>query len=118
MDELQSTTHIASSQVHPRRGSPFVPNNCPKFSYCNAPICPLDPDWRLRTHLKGERACAFLREAMKPGGRARLRGIVPREIAEKVSEVLPGVLSQYGHLRRALRRAAKMPSRLGRRVGV
>ncbi len=98
------------------RAAQTTPEQCPRFDHCSANICPLDPDWRLRNHLKGERSCAFLREVIKPGGRARLRGIVPREIAEKVSEVLPDVLSRYGHLRRALRRAAKRPSRLGRRV--
>ena len=39
MDRLQSTTHIASSQAHPRRGSQFVPSDCPKFSYYNPQGC-------------------------------------------------------------------------------
>ena len=38
-----------------RRSDPLLetdgetkPNDCPKSDSCNAPICPLDSDWRLR----------------------------------------------------------------------
>ncbi len=36
---------------------------CPKYQTCSATICPLDPSWRKRRHLKGERICFYLCEA-------------------------------------------------------
>lgn len=39
---------------------------CPKFHVCSAPLCPLDEHWRKRRHLKGERICQWLVEAVKP----------------------------------------------------
>jgi len=47
---------------------------CPKFPTCSANICPLDPEWRKRTHLNGERVCMLLCEAAKPGAMEVFRG--------------------------------------------
>ncbi len=93
------------------------PPDCPRFNRCGANVCPLDDDWSLRTHLKGECVCFYLTEAVKPGGAARLRGITPRELAEKVLAALPRIIARYGPIRRALARSAKTGPRLGRRVG-
>ncbi len=86
--------------------------DCPKFNGCSAPVCPLDPGHLKTAHLPGERACLYLREALKPGGEARLMGVLPREQAERVLQALPEILSRYGSLRRALIRASKNPSKL------
>lgn len=32
---------------------------CPRFLWCNAPICPLDKDKHLRVELKGEPKCTL-----------------------------------------------------------
>ncbi len=54
--------------------------DCSKFDRCSAPICPLDPEWQKRTHVKGERICFYLLECVKSGAEARFQGITAREI--------------------------------------
>jgi len=44
---------------------------CPKFSRCMAPICPLDSQKYESAMLQGERVCYFLREIVKPGAKQR-----------------------------------------------
>ena len=117
MDGLQSTTHIASSQAHPGQGSPFVPNNCPKFSHCSAPICPIDRAWATRSYLKGEPICFYLLEYVKPGAQGRFQGSIAREIYEVIRLLHPEIVARYAPMRRALARARKTPSRLGKRPG-
>lgn len=117
MDGLQSTTHIASSQAHPRRGSQFVPSDCPKFSHCSAPICPLDPEWASRTYLKGEPVCFYMLEYVKPGSRARFQGSTAEQMYDAISNVLPRMIVRYAPLKRALMRTKKTGSRIGKRPG-
>ncbi|MFB3084251.1 MAG: hypothetical protein ACE1Z4_12505 [Gammaproteobacteria bacterium] len=115
---LRCNEHDEPLQHHSftgRRGLSM--SDCPKFRRCNAPICPLDPHWPLRKHRKGESICSYLLELLKPGGWARLRGCVPREIVEKVLATHLDIIARYGPIRRALMRAAKRPSRLGRTIG-
>ena len=57
----------------------IIPDSCPKYEKCSANICPLDRDWPLRTHLKGESICFYLREYVKQGAIARLRGAYRRK---------------------------------------
>jgi hypothetical protein len=44
-----------------------LPQACPKFMRCNAPICPLDERWRQAVHLQGERVCYYLTVSGKVG---------------------------------------------------
>jgi len=72
-------------------GSPFTVSvlricDCPKFATCNAPVCPLGGDWRRTRHLRGERTCLYLREGAKPGGEARIRALLPPELADPILE--------------------------------
>ena len=46
--------------------------DCPKFSACSAPLCPLDKDFRLRAHNPEDRVCFYLCESVKPGAEGRL----------------------------------------------
>ena len=43
------------------------PNDCPIFSTCSAPICPLDPRWPEAVHLGGEPVCRYLLASGKAG---------------------------------------------------
>lgn len=45
------------------------PRDCPKFNKCNATICPLDKDWRMRTCLNFDATCYYLLESVKDGAR-------------------------------------------------
>lgn len=87
-------------------------SSCPRFDSCGAPVCPLDPNHLRSAHLPGEPTCLYLREAVKPGGLARLGGSVPMEVAEKVLQALPSIMDRYGGIRRVLERAKTSPSKI------
>lgn len=93
----------------------IVPESCPHFRKCSAPICPLDPDWRSRTHLRGESICFFLRQYSKPISRAKFGGYIPEQLLNVIARVLPDIIDRYGDIRRRLKRSATTPSKLGRR---
>jgi hypothetical protein len=81
----------------------MIPTECPKRSKCNAPVCPLDPNWQRCTTLTGEASCVFLREAVK------IDGVVPAEMRPRIDEALPLILNRSAGgfaLRKALKRAA------------
>ena len=92
-------------------------SSCPKFEGCNAPLCPLDPDWRLRKHLEGEKACFYLTEFSKPAGKAILSRVLAGELYHTLVRVYPEVMSWPNPLRRQLKRSSKNPPRIGRRPG-
>jgi hypothetical protein len=43
------------------------PQDCSAFQVCNAPICPLDPLWRVAVHLAKETVCRYLLAGRKAG---------------------------------------------------
>lgn len=88
------------------------PSLCPRYERCSAPICPMDRDWRRRTHLKGEPACGLLLELAKSSGEATLRGVLRAEVADAVVAHTPVMLARYAPLRRASEKAAGSGSRL------
>lgn len=85
---------------------------CPKWEKCNAPLCPLDPDWQKTRHLKGEPVCHWLRMYAKQPVEGRFHGILRDEMAEQVVVVYRMANESYGALRTALERAAKSGARL------
>ena len=90
----------------------IVPALCPRYDRCSAPVCPLDPAWRLRSHLKGEPVCGLLLELSKTDGEATLRGFLPAEVAQAAITLAPTLLARHAPLRRASEKAAKTGSRL------
>jgi hypothetical protein len=88
------------------------PSTCPRFKSCSAPICPLDVDWRSRTHLKSDIVCPYLREAVKPSGKAVLARTLLRHQAEGVLRVAPLIMASSVHVRRVLERAARSGSKI------
>ena len=95
----------------------ITPHSCIRFDKCNAPVCPLDTKWIERVHLCGEPICLYLREHIKPGGRAILGGYIPQELIELIERELPNIIDRHGDIRRRMRRTASTPSKLGRRPG-
>ncbi len=85
----------------------MTPETCPKYDKCSANICPLDRDWKQRTHLKGEPVCFYLREYVKSGGKARLRGYIPREMVNRIAVALPEIKARYADIKRRLNRSAQ-----------
>ena len=90
----------------PRR---TTPEDCPKFGGCSASICPLDSDFQNRVHLQNERICIYLREAAKHGCRLPETPSLPYKA---VNAHYLTIIENFGPIRRALRRSARMGSKL------
>ena len=88
------------------------PENCPRWETCSANICPLDPDWPLRTHLDGERVCLYLTELAKPGGKANLRGVLAPELVEAIATLAPAISASWHRIEYACKRASATGSRI------
>jgi hypothetical protein len=85
---------------------------CPRFSACNAPVCPLLPIPLVTSHQRGDSVCPYLLEAVKPGGEARLRCVLPERLVGAVVDALPAVIALSGDIARAIKRASAQGSRI------
>lgn len=86
--------------------------DCPRWDSCSAPVCPLDPDWPLTGHLRGERVCLLLCELVKPDGEARLRGALPTAVVDRLVIEAPKVAARWYPIRKRLGSAAHKGSRM------
>jgi len=82
--------------------------DCPKYEKCEAPICPLDADWRERTHLQEDRICFFLSESVKEGAETRLEP----DIYEACHELLSYSDDLTYPLKKAIERSSQCQSRI------
>ena len=80
--------------------------NCPKWDSCNAPVCPLDPNWQAQKHLAGEPVCLWLRESVKNDGERVLRHSLTEINVEKVIAVKEILYARGGELKFRLERAS------------
>lgn len=98
-----------------------MPNLCPRFDRCGAPVCPLD-NWKSHHHVKGEPVCFYLRERAKQSGELPLTGNIPAELTEKVSnayhEIVSSPCSPFGDICRRMARAALSPSKHNIGIGL
>jgi hypothetical protein len=81
------------------------PGHCPRFDRCSAPLCPLDQFRHLRSYLKGEPTCLYLREWAKAGACGAWTGTLPPAMVAGIAEVAPGLLAAPGPHSARLRRA-------------
>jgi hypothetical protein len=81
---------------------------CPHFERCCAAYCPAAGG----THLKGEPVCLWLRESVKPGGRAKITAALRGNLAEVILSSASRLLSARGPLADELRRASKLGSKV------
>ena len=86
--------------------------DCPKFSRCSAPICPLDGEWDRRKMLDDEPVCFYLLEHAKECSKARFEERGLRELYELIDRVLPEQSSKWGRIARTYERARTSGSRL------
>lgn len=91
-------------------------HECPRFSRCSAPICPLDKQFLESTHQDGEPVCVYLREYVKPGGSAFLRGVISEEHVQAVELAYPEIIARYAPVKKALKRASTRGSKLGKPI--
>jgi hypothetical protein len=91
--------------------------DCPKFISCSAPICPLDPDWNLRSYLDGERVCRYLTEYSKPTAKPILKGVLAEELYQAIEQGYPKIIAAHPRIKRQLQRSSKNPPRYGKSIG-
>ncbi len=90
------------------------PRDCPKFNKCNATICPLDKDWRLRGFLREDATCFYLLESVKEGARSHFEAAQLGVLYERICEVREDIASAHKRIARKLISAAKSASRMTR----
>lgn len=88
-------------------------HQCARFDSCNAPICPLDPDYHTRTHNDGEAICFYMSEAVKPHGEECLRRAIGGKATEAVGCAVEWAKLSHGPIKKRLHRASNTASRLG-----
>ena len=90
---------------------------CPKWEGnpgCSAPICPLDADWKKRSHVEGESVCLYLRELAKPNGKQILESVLPEPMVEHICQTAPEIMARYGEIRRQCEKSSRSGSRIKR----
>lgn len=85
---------------------------CPKFHDCNAPVCPLDKNWRNCRTRKDEQVCFYLREASKPDAEERFAGRKDEAIFKIAYAYLPMMKRYDSVLRRRLEKTSLSGSRI------
>ena len=85
---------------------------CPKFSSCNAPVCPLDPAWRQSQHIQGEPVCFYLRESFKTGRISQYEATLPGVVVKTLTRApILEIFALYPAIAARLRRACSQPSK-------
>ncbi len=83
---------------------------CAKFDRCNAALCPL-VNWEGCYSHKGESICYYMLRSVKPGGEGFLKEVLSPEIAERIMQEVPDIESKYSHIRNALKRSSRRPTK-------
>ncbi len=95
-------------QAHPPRPM----RECPRYNVCSVPICPLDPDWEVRTHVAGEPVCIWLTEAQKPNAEANFEKAETADLLPWCRQLAEPISKRFGPIRRVIQNAATSGSRL------
>lgn len=111
-DGVRRTGATVASRSRAIRYEALIPQSCPRYDKCSAPLCPLDSEWRRRKHLQGERVCYFLREAIKDGAAARFEATADVEIFAAATQMLAEPENLNAYVRQRLRDAEQTGSRL------
>lgn len=88
------------------------PKQCPKYSKCSAPLCPLDPDWEKRVMQKDDRTCFYLNEASKPEAAKRFEGRKDEFIFQIAYRRMPLMKKRNSILKKRLEKASLTGSRI------
>ena len=85
---------------------------CPKFSQCNAPVCPLDPEWKKRKHFSEDKCCYYLLEAAKIDAKGRFKVAGLFEMYAAIQGVQDEIISSSASIKHTYNRAKNTPSRM------
>lgn len=92
-----------------------APSKCPKFSTCNAPICPLDRDWYLRINRNKDSVCYYLIESVKDDAEARFDRAQLGNMFKLIVMTRVAICKHFKRIARKLHMASKTSSRMERR---
>ncbi len=95
----------------------LTPYQCPKFHFCNAPICPLDQEWQKRKHFNGDRVCFYLLETQKHGAKANFEGLGKGYLYDAIVRLTPDITNAYSPIKKALESAKLSSSRMTNKFG-
>ena len=85
---------------------------CPRFNKCEAPLCPLDPDWRARQMIKDERVCHYLSEVSKPNAASRYLSRPDAEFYVRAADEMEEMRKAFPILDKRLRTSSQQNSRI------
>lgn len=115
---VDNTQHKSKTKFNIKSpGCRIIPAHCPRFKKCCANICPLDPDWELRTHQRDEPVCFYLRELVKSGTRPKFVGGLTRKTLEVIAKAYPKIISRWYDVKKQLERSARKGTRIGQQPG-
>ena len=75
------------------------PEDCKRFIKCNAPICPLDKDWRKRKLKHEDATCMYLLESVKHGAEVSFKESQLEDIYKNIVVVRDEIFSQFLHIK-------------------
>lgn len=90
------------------------PQQCPRFEKCNAPICPLDRQWRERKYHQGERICFYLTEAMKANCSSRFANRADHALLTHAAQFISQMRLRFPNMADKFDRAAQTGSLIER----
>ena len=92
----------------------FTPESCPKFLKCNAPICPLDAEWRKRILLREDPTCFYLTESVKNDAASVFQVAGLGELYAALVRVSKLITARHPRIHSALERSKLTGSRMTR----
>lgn len=108
------TGQSTNGAEHTPLKSEIPPRRCKYYESCSANVCPLDPSYTLRTHLRDEPVCKLLLELSKPGGEATLRGVLEPDVAQAAITLAPALMALHAPIRKACQKSSTKGSRMQR----
>ena len=88
------------------------PQECPKWTRCSSPICPLDPLASERKMLPGESVCPYISEAVKDKSYVTFEASGLSWLHHAIAQSLPELERRHGSLRYRLKRAKSTGSKM------
>jgi len=85
---------------------------CPRWSKCSAPLCPLDIQSHRSTMTRHDPTCSYMLEAVKRGAEARFKERGLESLFVQVVDAIPAFCYRYGRIRRSLERAMLSGSKM------
>jgi hypothetical protein len=89
-------------------------NLCLKWEKCNAPICPLDPDWNKRVFNSEDAVCFYMTEAVKTDAQATFERRGHVELFKLMSESIQPISARWATISARLERSKLSGSRMAR----